>query len=112
MHGICISGPQQQKRVQIQKQKTPSPVAWNVRLRAAKAETKKTINEGNSIDTPSVTMLAPDVPALNLPMQSACITNKKRKFVRWIFDSGPLDKTSSTKKKRKTSILLPGFVRG
>jgi len=40
MHGICPSGPQQQKKVQIQK-KTPSPVAWNVRLRAAKAETKK-----------------------------------------------------------------------
>jgi hypothetical protein len=43
MHGICLSGPQQQKQMQIQKQKkTPSPVAWNVRLRAAKAETKKT----------------------------------------------------------------------
>jgi hypothetical protein len=40
MHGICLSGPQQQKKVQIQKKKKPSPVAWNVRLRAAKAETK------------------------------------------------------------------------
>ena len=79
MHGICPSGPQQQKKVQIQK-KTPSPVAWNVRLRAAKAETKKKINEGSSINIPSVTMLAPDVPALNLPMQSASIINKKTKI--------------------------------